>query len=50
MKLKVEMDQIIWLDFSKERKKIRTVCSASIIWGNNHHIHLNNIQMNKKVN
>jgi len=32
------MDQIIRLDFSKE-KKVRTVCSDSIIWGNNHQIH-----------
>jgi len=32
------MDQIYWLGFSKEKN--RTVCSASIIWGNNHHVHL----------
>jgi hypothetical protein len=30
------MDHIISLDFSKE-KKVRTLCSDSIIWGNNHH-------------
>jgi len=33
-----QKDQIIRLDFSKE-KKVRTVCSDSIIWGNNHHTH-----------
>jgi len=32
------MDQIYWLGFSKE--KDRTVYSASIIWGNNHHFRI----------
>lgn len=32
------MDQKSGLDLSKEKN--RSVCSASIIWGNNHHLHL----------
>ena len=32
-----KVDQINWLGFSKEKN--RTVCSASFIWGNNHHFH-----------
>ena len=37
--INIEMDQIFGLD-SQKREKNRSVCSASIIWGNNHHIHL----------
>jgi len=32
------MDQKSGLDLSKEKN--RSVCSPSIIWGNNHHLHL----------
>jgi len=33
--------RFIWLGFSNEKN--RTVCSASITWGKNHHFHLQNI-------
>jgi hypothetical protein len=48
MIVRIEMDQ---KHLAKREKFIRTVCSASIIWGNNHHFHLHqSLITNMKTN
>ena len=46
--VRIEMDH---KHLAKREKFIRTVCSASIIWGNNHHFHLHqSLITNMKTN